>query len=147
MSIRKVNEIFGYSAFAVGVLKLLLIILVLVQFGTSIFNGGSSNSEYFPTFSAIIGFAQIILIISSVIMIVLNRKKEPEVIKGYLYVLGAFLLEIITPPILSFYVAFVECSLYMKAGDRIINKNLSGNKNYKKIKQDIKNTEWFYSEK
>ena len=43
-----------------------------------------------------------------------------------------------------FYAVFVECSVYMKARIKIRNKNIGSDKNYRKIKQDMKNTEWFY---
>lgn len=147
---RKLNEIFGYGLFIVGVAKIILVILVLLQAGTNIiaiFNGGSANSEYYPVLSTTIGFAQLILAVGSIVMIILNIKKQPEVIKGYLYGLGALLLEFVIPPIMSFYFVFVECGMYMKAGTKIRNKNLGSDKDYRKIKQNIKNTEWFYSEK
>lgn len=147
MSVKKLNEIFGYGLFIVGALKILFVILVLIQVGTNItaiFNGGSVNSEYYPAFSTIIGFAQLVLAMGSIIMIILNIKRQPEVITGYLWGLGALLIEFITPSIMSFYAVFVECSMYMKAGTKIRNKNTGSDKNYRKIKQDMKNTEWFY---
>lgn len=147
MSVKKVNEIFGYGLFIVGALKILLVVLVLLQVGsniTAIFNGGNVKSEYYPTLSTAIGFAQIILAIGSILMIIVNMKKQPEVITGYLWGLGALLIEFITPSIMSFYAVFVECSMYMKAGTKIRNKNTGSDKNYRKIKQDMKNTEWFY---
>lgn len=147
MSIKKLNEIFGYGLFIVGILKILLAILVLIQVGiniTAIFNGESVNSEYYPALSTTIGFAQLVLAIGSIIMMILNIKRQPEVITGYLWGLGALLIEFITPSIMSFYAVFVECGLYMKAGTKIRNPNVGSDKNYRKIKQDIKNTEWFY---
>lgn len=147
MSVKKLNEIFGYGLFIVGALKILFVILVLIQVGTNItaiFNGGSVNSEYYPALSTIIGFAQLVLAMGSIIMIILNIKRQPEVITGYLWGLGALLIEFITPSIMSFYAVFVECSMYMKAGTKIRNKNTGSDKNYRKIKQDMKNTEWFY---
>lgn len=147
MSVKKWNEIFGYGLFFVGALKVLLVILVLIQFGiniTSIFNGGDINSSSYSNFSTILGFAQIILAIGSIIMIILNIKKEPEVITGYLWGLGAILLEFIVPSFLAFYFVFVECGMYMKAGTKIINKNVGQDTNSRNIKQAVKNTEWFY---
>lgn len=146
-SIRKINEIFEYGFFAVGALKILLVVLVVMQFGTNvlaIFNGGNVNAEYYPILSTTIGFAEIILAIGSIIMIIINIKKQPEVITGYLWGLGALLVELCTPSIMAFYAVFVQCSMYMKAGSKIRNKNIGVDKNYRKIKQDMKNTEWFY---
>lgn len=133
--------------FLVGALKILLVFLVLIQFGTNIiaiFNGGNVKDEYYSTFSTAIGFAQIILAIGSIVMIIVNIKKQPEVITGYLWGLGALLIEFIVPSIIYFYIVFIECGMYMKAGIKIRNKNVGSNKNYRKIKQDIKKTEWFY---
>ncbi len=147
MSVKKVNEIFGYGLFIVGVLKILLVVLVLLQLGSNIiaiFNGANVNSEYYPVLSRTIGYAQLILAVGSIIMIILNIKKQPEVITGYLWGLGALLIEFIVPPIMSFYAVLVECGMYMKAGAKIRNKNIGSDKNHRKIKQDIKNTEWFY---
>lgn len=147
---RKLNEIFGYGLFIVGVAKIILVILVLLQAGTNIiaiFNGGSANSEYYPVFSLVIGFLQLILAIGSIIMIILNIKKQPQVIIGYLYGLGALLLEFVIPPIMSFYFVFVECGLYMKAGNKIRNVNWGLGKEEKINKKIIKNTDWFYSDK
>ena len=147
MSVKKVNEIFGYGLFIVGALKIILVVLVLAQVGsniTAIFNGGNVESEYYPILSTAIGIAQIILAIGSIVMIIVNMKKQPEVITGYLWGLGALLIEFIAPAIIEFYALFVECSMYMKAGSKIRNQNIGSDKNYRKIKQDIKNTEWFY---
>ena len=150
MNVSKINKILGYLLFIVGVLKILIAILVLIQMGnniTAIFNGGSGNSEYYPTLSITIGLVQIILALSSIIMIIVNANKQPKVIIGYLYGLGALLLEFIVPSILSFYFVFVESGLYMKAGNKIINTNLGYGREYKKNKEMIKNTEWFYSQR
>ena len=56
-------------------------------------------------------------------MIILNVKKQPEVISGYLLGLGGVLIQIITPSIMSIFVVFIECGMYMKAGTKIKNKN------------------------
>ena len=107
-------------------------VLVLLQVGsniTAIFNGGDVKSEYYPSLSTIIGFAQLILAIGSIIMIIVNIKKQPGVIIGYLWGLGTLLIELITPSMLSFYAVFVECGMYMKAGTKIRNQNVGSDKN------------------
>ena len=150
MGLKKINEVFGYGLFVVGILKILLVILVIIQVGTNIiavFNGGNVNADYYPVFSLIIALFQIVLAIGSIIMIILNTKKQPEVILGYLLGLGALLIELITPSIISFYIVFLVCSMYMKAGTKIRDKNIGSDRSYRKIKLDKKNTEWFYSEK
>lgn len=149
MNLKKTNEIFGYALFTIGALKILLIILVLLKLTTnlnSIVNGENVNSDYYPTLSTTIGAAQIILAVGSIIMIIVNIKKQPEVITGYLWGLGALLIEFITPSIISFYAIFVECCMYMKAGNKIRNKNSISSIEHKTSKKIIKNTEWFYSD-
>lgn len=151
---RKVNEFFSYALFAIGVLKIVFVVLVLIQLGNNIaaiFNGGSTEYGYYPIFSMIIGFAQIMLAIGSVVMIILNINKQPGVIPGYLWGLGAVLLELIAPSFVIFFAVLAECGMYMKAGTKIRNSNGNTsydnkNRSHKKIKQDIKNTEWFYGE-
>lgn len=130
-----------------GILKALLVFLVFIQFGANInaiFNGGATDFDSYNTFSMLIGFSQIIFGIASIIMIVLNIKIQPKVIIGYIYGLGALLIEFITPSFLLLYFVFAECGLYIKAGAKI-RKNNDGNYiSNKKIKQAVKNTDWFY---
>lgn len=126
MNIKKLNEIFGYALFALGVLKILFTVLILIQVGTIITtmsSGGNVTAENYDVFSKIIGFAQIILAGGSVIMIILNINKKPGVIPGYLLGLGALIIELITPSILIIYIIFVQCGMYMRAGTKIRNKN------------------------
>ena len=147
MNTKKINEIFGYGLFIVGALKILLVVLVLTQVGTNIrdiLNGGSANGEYYPMLGETIGYAQIVLAIGSILMIVLTIKKQPGVIVGYLWGLGALLIEFVTPLSMAFYAVFVQGSVYMKAGMKIREKNTGKDKNYKAIKQSKSNTEWFY---
>jgi len=147
MSVGKINNFFGYGLLTIGISKILIIILALMQVGSSIFNGGSELSIYFPMLSSIIGWAQIFLALGSIIMIVVNMKKRPKVIIGYLYGLGAILIEFITPPIILVFLVFAESGLYMKAGDKIRKANLKYGIGNKKSKDIINETEWFFSEK
>lgn len=149
MITKKLNEIFGYGLFIIGALKIILLILILLQVGTNMtaaLNGGSGNLEDYSIISTTIGFAQLILAIGSIIMIILNIKEQPGVIIGYLLGLGAILIEFIIPSIFAVYAIFVESGMYMKAGMKIRNQNTGGNINYRKIKKDMKNTEWFYGD-
>ncbi|MGN1269578.1 MAG: hypothetical protein ACI4UU_01745 [Clostridia bacterium] len=150
MSVRKLNEIFGYGLFGVGAFKLLLVVLIILQLGTNItaiMNGQNINTNYYTNFSKTIGLAQIILAIGSIIMIFVNIKNTPEVITGYLLGLGALMIEFIIPSFLLIFVAFAQCGMYMKAGAKIKNKNMSYKTEHKTRKKAIKNTEWFYSDR
>lgn len=147
MIVKKLNEIFGYGFFLLGILKALLVFLVFIQFGANInaiFNGGTTDFDSYNTFSMLIGFSQIIFGIASIIMIVLNIKIQPKVIIGYIYGLGALLIEFITPSFLLLYFVFAECGLYIKAGTKIRKNNDRNYISNKKIKQAVKNTQWFY---
>lgn len=139
MNVKKLNEIFGYGLFGVGAVKILLIMFIILQ----MFTGGTVDTEYF---SIAVGFAEIILAIGSIVMIIVNIKEQPKVIPGYLLGLGAVLIELIVPSILGIFAVFVECGMYMKAGSKVKNGGNIGDKNYKKIKQDMKNTDWFYGD-
>lgn len=150
MSIRKLNEIFGYGLFVVGALKLLLAVLVILQFGTNIaaiMNGENINTDTYANFSMTVALAQIILALGSIIMIFVNIKRSPEVITGYLLGVGAIMLEFITPSFLVIFMVFVQCGMYMKAGTKITNKNVSYKSEQRTSKKTIKNTDWFYSER
>ena len=75
MNTKTMNEIFGYALFGIGVSKIILVILVLMQVNmnmNAIFNGGYFNNYDYSTFSAIIGLLQLILAAGSIIMIFIN---------------------------------------------------------------------------
>lgn len=149
MNVKKLNEIFGYAHYIVGVLKILLLILAVIQIIlnlNAISSGEYADVDYMP-FSTTIGFAQLILAVGSIVMIILNTKEQPEVIPGYLLGLVPVVIELILPPIVLFFFIFVEYGMYMKAGNKIRNINISGNKSYKKVKQSVHDTDWFYEEK
>lgn len=144
MSIKKANEIFGYSIFAMGPLRLLVVILTLIKVGSSfgIISGGNVSYDSYTTFSTILSFVQLFLAVASIVMIFLNRKYQPNLITGYLLGLGAFLIECILPALML----IVACGMYMKAGTKIINENKKYEEREKTTKKMIKNTEWFYTD-
>ncbi len=149
MNLKTVNEIFSYGLLAVGALKFILAILVLMQVLTNmnyIFAGGYINTYDYSKFSVIIGGAQIILAVGSIIMIFVNIKELPEVIPGYLWGLGAILIEFITPSFIYLFVLGAECGMYVKAGNKIRDKNARYKKNYKPKRQKNRKVEWFYNE-
>ena len=152
MNLKTVNEIFGYGLFGVGALKIVFTILVFLQMFTNVniaLNGGDGTDYgYYPTFSIIIGGVQILLAIGSIIMILINSTKQPAVIPGYLWGLGAILIELITPSSIYIFVLFAECGMYMKAGHKIRNQNEYYKSEFrpKTSKATIKNTEWFYND-
>jgi hypothetical protein len=126
MNIKVLNKIFGYALFALGVIKILFTILILIQVGTiitAISSGENVAPENYVVFSWIIGFAQLILAFGSIIMIFLNINKKPGVITGYLLGLVALIIEIITPSILIIFIVFVQCGMYMRARTKIIKNN------------------------
>lgn len=144
---KKINDFFGYALFTVGTLRMLLIILVLIKMISNlaiIFNGGYADLNYYNLFSTVLAYSQLILAIGSVVMMIINVKKQPGVIRGYLWGLGAVLIELIAPRILIFYVSVAECGMYMKAGITIRKKNNEYPDKHKTTKREIKNTKWFY---
>lgn len=153
MNLKAVNEFFAYGLFGIGVVKIIYTILLFMQMFTNVniaLNGGiGTDYGYFPLFSRLIGWAQILLAIGSVIMIFVNIINQPGVIPGYLWGLGAILIELITPSSIYIFVLFAECGMYMNAGRKIRNKNVMYKEEFKPktSKKTIKNTEWFYSDK
>ena len=153
MNLKTVNEFFGYGLFGIGAVKIIYTILLFMQMFTNVniaLNGGiGTDYGYFPLFSRLIGWTQILLAIASVIMIFVNVIKQPGVIPGYLWGLGAILIELITPSSIYIFVLFAECGMYMNAGHKIRSKNVIYKEEFKPktSKKTIKNTEWFYSDK
>ena len=148
MNLKKINEFMAYLYFAAGMVKLIYIIMVFMQFSANIvaiFNGGEGNNGYFPEISFAIGITQIILGIVSIIMIFICSTRQPEVISGYFWGLGALALEFIVPNSLFVYVVFAQCGMYIRAGIKI--RNGAGRyEDTSKNKKLAKNTEWFYNE-
>lgn len=124
---RKTNEIFGYGYFVIGVIKIIILALGVIQFGTNVGNivhgGEVENSSFYSLLSVMVGFVQIAFAIGSIIMIILNKKKQPGIILGYLMGIGAVLIEFIVPPFLLLFFVIAECGLYMRAGTLIVKKN------------------------
>lgn len=150
MKLKKVNDFFGMSLTIVGILKIVLIVLVMIESGNAavaLVSGGSYSGFNFKSFSVLIGYAQLILAGASIVMIFVNMKKYPGVIVGYLIGLGAIALEIILPSIIFFIYAFVECGLYIKAGNTIRNKEFKifSIEEDKSVKTE--STDWFYGDK
>ena len=154
MHLKTVNGIFGYGYLAVGASKCLFTILLLLQMFTNVniaLNGGDgTNYGYYPTVSLILGGAQFFLAIGSIIMIYVNSTTHPSVIPGYLWGLGAVLLELITGSMMIIYilVVFFECGMYVKAGQKIINDNEKYKDEYAhKTGPKPKNPEWYYGKR
>ena len=150
MNLKKVNDLFGISLSLMGFFKVLLIVLVMVQSGsaaTALVTGGNAPEYSFETFSTILGLAQLVLAAGSIVMIFVNIKKYPDVIVGYIIGLFALALEFILPSIIFFVYVFVECGLYIKAGNIIRNKEfkLFGIDNDSNV--NVESTDWFYNDK
>lgn len=153
MSLRAVNQFFGYGLFGVGAAKIIYTILIFMQAFTNvntILNGGESvGYGYYPIFTLILGGTQLLLAIGSIVMILINSTQQPAVLPGYLWGLGAIIVELITPSGLYIFVLFPECGMYMKGGQKIISNNESYRNEFreKTNKKRVKNTEWYYGKK
>ena len=153
MSLKTVNGIFGYGFYAVGAFKSIFTVLIFLQMFTNIniaLNGGDgTNYGYYPTLSLILGGAQFFLAIGSIVMILVNSTTHPSVIPGYLWASGAVLLELIlSSTFIYILVVFLECGLYVKAGQKIVNDNEKYKDEYAhKTGPKPKNPEWYYGKK
>ena len=150
MNLKKVNDFFGISLSLIGLLKVLLIVLVMVQSGsiaTAMVTGGNAETVDLSTFSKILAYAQLILAAGSIVMIFVNMKRYPNVILGYVIGLCAIALEFILPKIIFFVYVFVDCGLYIKAGYTIREKEfkLFSIDNDTNVKTE--NTDWFFNDK
>lgn len=146
--IKRTNEIFGCAFYVLGISKALLVFFVLLKAFTNIsivLNGGEIKNEYFPTLTNAVSYLELVLLIGSIVMMIINIKKQPETIKGYLWGLGAISLEFILPSIMMAFALFAQCSMFIKAGNKIRKGSFNYNQENKTTKKMIKNTEWFYS--
>jgi len=150
MNLKKTNDFLGYSFYTVGASKIILIILAFLNFGNDVSdivnNNALTSSDIIILCSGIIGIAQIVLAIAAVVMIFINMSNEPKAVKGYLYSIGAILIEIFVPSFLMIFFIFAECGLYMKAGTILVKSNSGISKNNKRNEELTKNTEWFFDE-
>lgn len=126
IDVKKLNEIFGYVFLGVGSVKILLLVLAFLKFGTDvalIVKGGSATSGDYSAFSAILGFVEIVLAIASIVMIILNVKRQAGAIVSYSLGIGALVLEFLIPSSLSILFVFVEVGMYLKAGNNLLKKD------------------------
>jgi len=148
MAIKKFNEIVGCIIFFLGVAKTIYVITAFLLFGynlVALFENTNVNFNHLPAaVQLILAFAEIIVLVLSIVMAFLNIKNQHELIKWYLLSIGAFLLEIFIPSIIFPFFVLPQCVMYLNSGVKIRNGAIGVVKNYKKMKQDIKNTEWFY---
>ena len=142
MIIKKINHFCGYAFFAVGALRMVLVILALLYTISVLSNINSSAYEFISSFSSVLAIIQVIVTLLTIPMIFLNKKDQPDISKAYLYALGVIILENILPSFLAVFFIYVTSSMYMKAGSKIINEV----RNDEKIQNNFEKTEWFYNQ-
>lgn len=146
MDLKNTNNYLGNAFLALGFLKAVLFVLVAIKLLSAFTNGTDIQTSYYELFTQFLGLLEILLFISSIVMIFINVKKETYVVKGYAYGLLAFIIEIITPGILKIGAFFFECILLIKAGNKIKEDNEHTKTRTKTSKQMIKSTNWFYAD-
>ena len=149
MNLKTANGIFGYGFYALGVFKCIYMMLLFLQMFTNINialrGGDGTNYGYYPILALILGGAEFFLAIGAVIMIFVNSTTHPSVIPGYLCAIGAVLLELIlSSTFIYLLVVFLECGLYVKAGQKITNDN---DEYAHRTGPKPKNPEWYYGKK
>lgn len=154
MNLKTVNRIFGYGLFGVGAVKIIYTIFLLSQIATNVnsaFNGGEWNYGFFSLIIEVINLVQVLLMIGSAIMIFVNIKEQPKVIKGYAWGLGSMLVTYIIPswPWLIIGTLILQCGMLMKAGTEIMSTSDTYKNEFKPkmSNKTIKNTEWYLGKK
>lgn len=154
MNLKTVNRIFGYGLFGVGAVKIIYTIFLLSQIATNVnsaFNGGEWNYGFFSLIIKVISLVQVLLMIGSAIMIFVNIKEQPKVIKGYAWGLGSMLVTYIIPswPWLIIGTLILQCGMLMKAGTEIMSTSDTYKNEFKPkmSNKTIKNTEWYLGKK
>lgn len=99
----------------------------------------------------VINLVQVLLMIGSAIMIFVNIKEQPKVIKGYAWGLGSMLVTYIIPswPWLIIGTLILQCGMLMKAGTEIMSTSDTYKNEFKPkmSNKTIKNTEWYLGKK
>ena len=154
MNLKKINRIFGYGLFGIGAIKIIYTIFLLSKISNNVnsaFNGGEWNYGFFSLIIEVINLVQVLLMIGSAIMIFVNIKEQPKVIKGYAWGLGSMLVTYIIPswPWLIIGTLILQCGMLMKAGTEIISTSDTYKNEFKPkmSNKTIKNTEWYLGKK
>ena len=154
MNLKKINRIFGYGLFGIGAIKIIYTIFLLSKISNNVnsaFNGGEWNYGFFSLIITVINLVQVLLMIVSAIMIFVNIKEQPKVIKGYAWGLGSMLVTYIIPswPWLIIGTLILQCGMLMKAGTEIISTSDTYKNEFKPkmSNKTIKNTEWYLGKK
>ena len=153
MNLKGVNNFLGWGFIAIGALRVLIIFLaIVVVFSnlSAIYSGDTvSSTSSLSTLSTCIGFAQILLGLCSIVMLIVNIFKGPEVVPGYGKAIGAFILCImgeLFSGLLGYGIIIVASGVYVKAGKDIRENNFKYVKDTKRTKKVAENTGWFYDE-
>ena len=154
MNLKKINRIFGYGLFGIGAIKIIYTIFLLSKISNNVnsaFNGGEWNYDFFSLIITVINLVQVLLMIVSAIMIFVNIKEQPKVIKGYAWGLGSMLVTYIIPswPWLIIGTLILQCGMLMKAGTEIMSTSDTYKNEFKPkmSNKTIKNTEWYLGKK
>lgn len=138
---KKFNDFIGNCYILLGSLKSILAILLIIQL-IGLLLGGGMISDY-STFSTLVAFFEIGLIVISIIMIFVNLFKEGgKQNSGYFLGLLAIGMEFVFGGFLLVFAIFFQCVMLLKAGTLIKSSGLD-----EKEVKNIKNTEWFYEDK
>lgn len=151
MKISNINEMFGNALLAYGVIKIVFVFIALINaIGILIGTGSGSNIvEVIESVSNILSVVWIIIIIGSLIMLIINKKNDTRVTKGYTTALVTGVIETIIPSIylIDIFINIFICMEYIKSGKKIKedNGNYYSNNNLSN-KTIAKKSEWFYSD-
>lgn len=139
----KTNNFFGNLYIGIGWIKGFIGIVTLLQIIGVLLGGGVGVS--LETIAGLVGIVQLILCPISVVMIFVSLSHGSSAISGYILGLVSILLEIFLRPFLLIFLIFFIAVLYIKAGLMIKN---NGNPTIKTVSdKQIKDTDWFYSDK
>ena len=139
----KTNNFFGNLFIGIGWIKGFIGIVTLLQIIGVLLGGGVGVS--LETIAGLVGIVQLILCPISVVMIFVSLSHGSSAISGYILGLVSILVEMFLSAFLLVFFIFFIAVLYIKAGLMIKN---NGNPTIKTVSEkQIKDTDWFYSDK
>ena len=124
MKISSINEILGNSIIAYGTIRIILSFMLLIS-TISMLLGNDASIDTLNDMTDIVNAVGVIIIMGCLIMLIVNKKKNTGVVKGYVITLVVVLINEILPysfPI-GVFINIIISMQYVKAGNRVKRDN------------------------
>lgn len=146
MKIGNINEILGNILITYGVIRIIILFIALINAIGIMLGNGINNTDMLENITDITSIVGGITIIGCLIMLIINKKKNTGVVKGYTISLIVSLIDMIFSTnvlmVMGIFISILICMEYIKAGDKIKKDNY----NYFPKNQSSNRAEWFFAD-